>query len=50
VLDKEAINSHLSSKQCAGKIGGCPYLRSQVDSRSADEVEGRRALNVADDK
>ena len=33
-------------RQGAGKIGGCPCLRSGVDSSSIEAVEGRSVLSV----
>ena len=36
--------------QGAGKIAGCPCLRSRIDSTPADEIEGGAVLNVAAEK
>ena len=41
-----AVSSFDRRCQGAGKISGCPRLRSRVDSRPGDEVEGRRVLNM----
>src|SRR5215475_2177211 len=37
-------------RQGAGKIAGCPCLRSRIDSTPADEIEGGAVLNVAAEK
>src|SRR5215510_14239078 len=41
-----------SDRRCqgAGKIAGCPCLRSRIDSTPGDEIEGGAVLNVAAEK
>src|SRR5262249_35021615 len=41
-----------SDRRCqgAGKIAGCPCLRSRMDSTPGDEIEGGAVLNVAAEK
>src|SRR5215813_8075347 len=41
-----------SDRRCqgAGKIAGCPCLRSRVDLTHIDAVEGRAVLSVAADR